>query len=72
MLINCTFAEASSGASMPLYSFCTVRIDVVPRYVSFAETFGAIWEGSASIQSNANARTSSRAASLKSFKGSMP
>jgi hypothetical protein len=27
----------------PLYSFCSVRPDVVPRYVSFAETFSAVW-----------------------------
>jgi resolvase-like protein len=33
----------------------------------------ALWNGAGpSLQSNANARSSSRAASLKSFKGSMP
>jgi hypothetical protein len=26
----------------PLYSFCSVRPDPVPRYVSFAETFGMV------------------------------
>jgi hypothetical protein len=26
-----------------IYSFCTVRSDAVPRYVSFAETVRAIW-----------------------------
>jgi hypothetical protein len=27
----------------PLYSFCSVRPNVVPRYVSFSETVQAVW-----------------------------